>query len=40
MMKRERVKIMSENFKKPIVTIEMENGGTIKIELYPSKDVE
>ena len=28
---------MSENFKKPIVTIEMEDGGIIKLELYPSK---
>jgi len=26
-----------ENIKKPIVTIEMEDGGIIKIELYPSK---
>lgn len=26
-----------EGNKKPIVTIEMENGGMIKIELYPSK---
>ena len=28
---------MSENLKKPIVTIEMEDGGIIKLELYPSK---
>ena len=28
---------MSENIKKPIVTIEMEDGGIIKLELYPSK---
>lgn len=28
---------MNENTKKPIVTIEMENGGIIKLELYPSK---
>ena len=26
---------MEENTKKPIVTIEMDNGGIIKIELYP-----
>lgn len=28
---------MSELLKKPVVTIEMENGKMIKIELYPSK---
>lgn len=28
---------MEENKNKPIVTIEMENGGVIKLELYPSK---
>ena len=28
---------MSEVNKKPIVTIEMENGDIIKLELYPSK---
>ena len=28
---------MSENLKKPIVTIEMEDGGIINLELYPSK---
>ena len=28
---------MEENKNKPIVTIEMENEGIIKIELYPNK---
>ena len=28
---------MQETIKKPIVTIEMEDGGIIKLELYPSK---
>ena len=31
---------MSETNKKPVVTIEMEDGGKIKLELYPSKTPE